>query len=230
MFFYPVFVAALLFSSSSSSVLAVYWPSGGYGLVEPISGCPSGFSPGWRYHDTEDTNPSNSWSSSYHLKGDKSSSGMKWHFCMRHSFSGGNWPSGAYCVFKMHGQVCPGGFSESYSHWDDEDSGNANGAGGFLPHGTYNTNTRIHFCCRRDADPCNDITLPSAVPFIMFPVDEESCQEVKRMKVEREYFYWDDEDTGNINSQGGSSVRPYHQSSGNHKLHFCYYSPSPTNG
>ena len=43
------------------------WPTGTYGFAAPKSGCPENFKTGYRYHDLEDTNPNNQWSSGIHL-------------------------------------------------------------------------------------------------------------------------------------------------------------------
>lgn len=40
------------------------------------------------------------------------------------------------------------GFSSGSIYWDDEDSYNMNGKGGYVPSGTYGSNTRINYCCR----------------------------------------------------------------------------------
>ena len=82
----------------------------------PSSGCPNGSGFEWetgsRFHDTENTIPSNSWSEELHLKGPYGLDDMRQHFCMKTVDRVGDtdpiWPSGEYCVFK-YGQNCPNG-------------------------------------------------------------------------------------------------------------------------
>lgn len=40
------------------------------------------------------------------------------------------------------------GFSSGSIYWDDEDTYNMNGKGGYLPSGSFDSDTRINYCCR----------------------------------------------------------------------------------
>lgn len=40
------------------------------------------------------------------------------------------------------------GFSSGSVYWDDEDTYNMNGKGGYLPSGSFDSDTRINYCCR----------------------------------------------------------------------------------
>ena len=79
----------------------------------PKTGCPAGtfWREGTRYHDTEDSNPSNSWSSPYDLDGRAAKDNMEQKFCMKtqRQTSGYDlpWPEGKYCIFKKGS--CPEG-------------------------------------------------------------------------------------------------------------------------
>ena len=83
------------------------WPSGTYGLPRSTSGCPqsNGFQwkTGWRYQDTEDTNPNSHSSSSFHLDGLVTSSNVKRSFCIKEddNFDNnrGTWPKGNSRIF-----------------------------------------------------------------------------------------------------------------------------------
>ena len=84
---------------------------GTYGLPQPTTGCPSGWATGSRRHDTEDSNPANTWSTEY-LRGYFDESIIRQYFCMKtvsraDSF---DWPfpAGQYCVYKK-GSTCPNG-------------------------------------------------------------------------------------------------------------------------
>ena len=210
-------------SSDSSLTVPFVWPTGSYGLVQSVHGCPLGnWNPGYRYHDTEDDDSNNHWSGSYSLAGYKEQNNMKWEFCMKLSnFDTVNyqWPKGQYCILKKYG--CPSGFGDGSVYWDDEDEDNENSVGGTLPDGSYDRNTRIDFCCRQDGDPGTAIVLPTSRPFILVAATGR-CQKVHGMSESLQWFYWDDEDDDNEDSRDGMS--PYDTGGrGNHKLHFCYY-------
>ena len=89
------------------------WPRGTYGVPKPATGCPIAtgvhWNSGYRYHDTEDSSPSNGWSTGIHFpSGSYAKSSMKQHFCMKTSSGGSrNWPRGNYCIFKKG--ACPSG-------------------------------------------------------------------------------------------------------------------------
>ncbi|XP_041462167.1 uncharacterized protein LOC121413420 [Lytechinus variegatus] len=198
------------------------WPSGTYGLPKPLTGCPAGWLDGRRKHDTEDTHPNNVWSDSLHLAGYQQSSSMEHEFCMKTSTSGSiNWPAGDYCIYKK--LACPSGFQEGYIYWDDEDSSNINTQSGTLPDGEYDNNTKYKFCCRDDGVVSQAITLPTTDNFYLFAVGD-TCQQVAGKTVISEWFYWDNEDSSNADSQSGE--HPYlgvTASGENIKLTFCYY-------
>ncbi|XP_035696814.1 deleted in malignant brain tumors 1 protein-like [Branchiostoma floridae] len=201
------------------------WPRGTYGLPRTNTGCPEAAGVTWRYgyryHDTEDRNSNNHWTPGLHFDGGYWRNNMYQKFCMKtSSFQGyGNWPSGSYCIFKRDG--CPSGFQNGEVFWDDEDSFNGNRVSGQLPHGHYNHNTLIRYCCRNDGSANTYISLPNRSPFYLFRY-RQGCQKVTGMHVREEYFYWDDEDDDNANRLQGA--HPYDDGGGsNHRLHYCYY-------
>ena len=84
---------------------------GTYGLPQPTTGCPNGWATGSRMHDTENTDPSNSWSTQY-LRGYFAASSLRQYFCMKNisrmdTFDR-SFPAGQYCVYKK-GSSCPNG-------------------------------------------------------------------------------------------------------------------------
>ncbi|XP_019642892.1 PREDICTED: uncharacterized protein LOC109484111 [Branchiostoma belcheri] len=204
------------------------WPVGTYGLPQTNTGCPEAagvtWRLGWRYHDTEDDDSNNHWSSGLHFPSGYWRNNMYQKFCMKTSYweGSGTWPAGNYCIFKKGG--CPSGFQSGEVFWDDEDSRNANRAGGERPDGQYDLDTLIQYCCRNDGSTYNYISLPAARPFYLFRYGSR-CQNVDKMNVWDEYFRWDDEDDDNTDRVGGA--HPYDSGGGaNHKLHYCYYWPS----
>ncbi|XP_041452750.1 uncharacterized protein LOC121405848 [Lytechinus variegatus] len=207
--------------------IPLVWPDGTYGLPKPVTGCPLGWHDGYRYHDTEDDDSNNYWSSPLHLYGWRRSNNMRNYFCMKTTSAdpsglGWAWPAGSYCIYKRGS--CPRGFTEGSIYWDDEDDDNENSVSGVRPDGDYNSNTRIYFCCRSDGYTHHPIFLPTDNNFMLFPL-YSSCQLVNGMSVSNEYFHWDNEDGNNQDSQTG--MHPYEGVyGGNHniKLHFCYYS------
>ncbi|XP_786957.3 uncharacterized protein LOC581886 [Strongylocentrotus purpuratus] len=203
----------------------IAWPVGTYGLPKPNSGCPTGWSEGYRYHDTEDDNPGNQWSDPLDLDGTWGQANMEYNFCMKtqSSLDGEAWPAGSYCIYKKGD--CPSGFQSGSIRWDDEDSANINREGGTKPDGTYDHNTIIFFCCRNDDVTSQAISLPRADRFMLLS-RFDSCQQVRGMTVTKEWFRWDNEDSNNGDSQ--TDVHPYEgiQSGGeNVRLNFCFYAP-----
>ncbi|XP_078616292.1 uncharacterized protein LOC144884710 [Branchiostoma floridae x Branchiostoma japonicum] len=201
------------------------WPTGTYGLPRTNTGCPEAagvtWLTGYRYHDTEDDDSSNHWTPGLHFDGGYWRNDMYQKFCMKtSSLQGyGNWPSGSYCIFKKGG--CPSGFQNGEVFWDDEDDDNRNRVSGQLPHGQYNRNTLIRYCCRNDGSSNTYISLPNRSPFYLFRY-RQGCQKVAGMNVREEYFRWDDEDDDNANRLQGA--HPYDDGgSSNHRLHYCYY-------
>ncbi|XP_045172520.2 uncharacterized protein LOC123534363 [Mercenaria mercenaria] len=210
----------------------ITWPSGTYGLMKSANGCPGDntrWQEGWRKFDTEDTFSShNSFSSGIqnYLSGEFHSNDIINRFCMKtstHSISGSQydqqWPRGTYCLLKKG--ACPSGFGSGYIFWDDEDLTNHNAAGGILPDGTYDKNTKMYFCCRNDGSPSTKLILPTDRPFVMLRYGR-TCQAVHGMSVHEVYVRWDDENT--FNKDKSSGMHPLDDGgSKDHKIHFCYY-------
>ncbi|XP_061178869.1 uncharacterized protein LOC133187488 [Saccostrea echinata] len=207
-----------------SSISAVKWPRGTYTLVKPKSGCPPGWLEGWRHQDNEDDDNKNSLADGHHFFGDFGRN-MKFYYCTKDPNDindEGFWPAGNYCILK-HGATCPPtGFKSGSIHWDDEDSRNKNSLGGTLPSGSYNKNTRIEYCCRKDGSYTNEILLPTAQPFYLLRFTSQ-CQLVRGMYVREEKVHFDDEDKNNKNSVSGSY--PFGAGGRNHNLYYCYYFP-----
>ena len=131
-----------------------------------------------------------------------------------------NWPKGHYCIYKKG--TCPSGFKEGWVHWDDEDDDNHNAKSGILPDGTYNHDTEIRFCCRRDGISYTyPIHLPKSKPFYLLRIGGY-CQTVAGMLVTEEWIRWDSEDSSNHEGRGGVHPDTGNESHNNH-LYFCYY-------
>ncbi|XP_070202744.1 uncharacterized protein [Littorina saxatilis] len=75
---------------------------------------------------------------------------IKMLFCTKINARGSyDFPAGDYCVIKSGD--CPTGFSEGSIYWDDENDNNQNAEPNnprYNPAGTFNSNTKIEFCCR----------------------------------------------------------------------------------
>ena len=204
------------------------WPDGAYSLPMPKLGCPANggdfkWHEGSRYQDTEDDDSANSFSNPLSLAGDFWRNNMKTHFCTKtdsRSDHGIAWPKGSYCIARKGGN-CPSGFSEGHIFWDDEDSDNRNSDSGILPDGSYDSNTRIYFCCRSDGFATNEIILPTDEPFVLYRYGPDGCQRVADMSYRQDYVHWDCEDSSNNNSNGG--VIPYGEYGRNIKIYYCYY-------
>ncbi|XP_052797721.1 uncharacterized protein LOC128229875 [Mya arenaria] len=215
--------------------IPVTWPLGNYGLMETSAGCPGArvlWSIGWRHYDTEDSGPSNrfSFSISNYLSGSFADNNIRTDFCIKTISStttyDGLWPRGSYCLLKYRN--CPNGFSEGSIYWDDEDSSNANDKGGTLPDGSYNSNTKIYYCCRHDGQSNAAMILPTDRPFVLMRYGGR-CQAVYGMIVSDLFIRWDDDDGSNADSASG--MHPDDTENGeNHELHFCYYQLSAHGG
>ncbi|XP_076072782.1 uncharacterized protein LOC143044606 [Mytilus galloprovincialis] len=202
------------------------WPTGTFSLYQPVSGCPNShimFETGWRFHDNEDTTQNNSWSIGHHLAGDTHNRiDSKFYFCTQVSSILGvyhrNWPVGNYCILKYG--TCPLGFNEGSINWDDEDAGN--NKGGTLPSGTYQaSDTIIFYCCRSDGHNANKMFLPLDKPFYLLKFTGD-CQQVYGMRVQEEFFQFDDQNSNNHGSCHGA--HPYDTGCDkDQNLHFCYY-------
>ena len=211
--------------------IRLVWPDGTYGLPQPISGCPRGegfdFVSGWREHDTEnDKKTKNRWyppRERIKLKSILSQTDITHYFCIKELSEANrrirrpNWPRGHYCIYKKGD--CPQGFKSGFLFWDDENENNTNKAGGVLPDGVYNHDTRIDYCCRNDGSFRDPIFLPITDPFYLISKGG-NCQKVFGMKVNNELLQWDDENDNNKDKRGGlfpDTRIP------DHLVHFCYY-------
>ena len=138
-----------------SMTVDLHWPAGRYTLIQAASGCPTGWSSGWRLQDNEDNNNENRWSPSNINSYIRIRLGrnLKTYYCTKTSdgTSGFAWPRGKYCIAR-YGGSCPSGFYKGYIHWDDENSDNINRKHDPVPDGNYDCNTRINFCCRSDGN------------------------------------------------------------------------------
>ena len=78
------------------------WPKGTYGLPRPSLGCPLSNAPewktGWRFQDTEDTNPNNYKSDSFHMDAVVDKSAINKTFCIatKTQKKAPAWPKGEY--------------------------------------------------------------------------------------------------------------------------------------
>ncbi|XP_013407967.1 endochitinase A isoform X2 [Lingula anatina] len=211
------------------------WPHGNWGL--PRLGnqrCP-GESPVWsmgtRTQDTENDMPGNKMSLAYPslVGGNPGKSVMTQSFCMKSDVTDDGdpvtWPAGEYCIYRYKGS-CPKDFDVGFIQWDDENTNNKNSRSGELPDGIYGTNTQIEFCCRTDGKWSDDVTLPTAEPFLLLQKNPMDCQRVAGMDASQTWFQWDTEDETRGASSAGSV--PYNgvTKDGEVKLHYCTYFPS----
>lgn len=206
------------------------WPRGSYALPETTDGCPMKFTSGCRYQDNEDTNNQNQFSQGIqYLEGqfDDSRDNIQICYCVRindDTTSLFTWPPGQYCIAKKG--VCPDGFQVGSIFWDDENYNNMNSKIDTLPDGTFNTNTKVDYCCRADGDPNDMIYLPNTQAFAMYPNEDSTCQSVFKMTSLLLYIESDDEDSGNQNLCTGDY--PYINNNCNHndhRVYICYYRP-----
>lgn len=76
------------------------WPKGSYGLPRPVLGCPLSNAPvwktGWRFQDTEDSNPDNRQSESFHMDAVVMKNDMNKSFCIATQAKGPGWPKGEF--------------------------------------------------------------------------------------------------------------------------------------
>ena len=93
--------------------------------------------------------------------------------------------------------------------------------GGQIPDGSYDGNTVIYYCCRKDGYETNPIILPTDSPFVLLKSNTHLCQDVRGMKVRSEWFQWDSEDFLPSNGVGG--FPPSSKVDKNVKLYYCYY-------
>ena len=209
-------------------MIPLLWPDGTYGLPQPKTGCPKGagfnFLHGWRKHDTEDGKNLHI-AIKKHLRGNLPCDITR-YFCMKRlrkaniHFRRPDWPSGRYCIYKKG--HCPQGFKSGFLFWDDEDTWNTNDAGGSLPDGVYNRNTKIYYCCRNDSNHETPILLPFTDPFYLIRIGGK-CQEVFGMNVIDGWLQWDDENFRNRDSRGPPGGLYPDTRIPDHRVHFCYY-------
>lgn len=210
----------------------VTWPAGTYTLPQAKSGCPSGWSSGWRYQDNEDDDNANSYTSTItlYLRFEDTGRNYRTHYCTKTSTDSSvfEWPKGKYCIGRYGGR-CPNDFFDGYIKWDDEDSNNRNSYQTPIPDGVYGRNTEIYFCCRSDGNHNDKVILPPTEAFVLYRYDG-ACQKVMGMNDPVELkVHFDDEDSNNSNSCSGKYPDGCGAGSRNHDLYFCYYGPSGSN-
>lgn len=174
--------------------------------------------------------PDNAWSSGLHLDGLYSKNDIKAEFCLtpgKGHYNKRPWPKGKYCIFRSQTPCENFGMSEGEIFWDDEDVGNINEVGGFLPKGFYTRNTIIRFCCMRDdsisGDDDKPINLPPYQPFYLLQYGD-LCPLVTGMRLTPEWVVWDTEDVHSLNR--AKDVTPKAEIGPAHiKLYYCYYTP-----
>ena len=208
--------------------IEVQWPDGKYSLPQAISGCPQGWSSGWRLQDNEDDDNGNS-----HEPFDLDlymkivlGRNYKTYYCTK-TFDGNSgffWPRGKYCI-AQYGGSCPSGFYKGSIYWDDEDGDDScNAYQNPVPDGKYDGNTKIQYCCRSDGDPGEGMLLPTTEDFFLYRYDGV-CQKVLGINDPVQFkLYFDDEDDDNDDSCSGN--HPDSDCGGNHDIYFCYYSQS----
>ena len=188
----------------------------------PQGGCPSRWSSGYRYQDTEDRRNSNGKSSGIERKMKVVvGSNIRFYYCVKtvRGNTGYRWPRGSYCIAKKGS--CPRGFRYGSIYWDDEDRRNGNRKWGTLPDGSYGSNTEVQYCCRNDGRYSRPIALLTRRPFILYRYGGR-CQRVSGMRTYELYIKWDDEDRRNRDNCKGS--HPDATCRNNQLLRFCYYS------
>ena len=192
----------------------------------PISGCSEGLSKGCVRQDTYNFVHSNLWSFdiSSRLKVKVKRGNITTCFCVKNKENIEQneivWPRGSYCIARK--DHCPNGFGEGFIKWDDKDISNKNRHIGILPDGDYDSNTKIYFCCRNDAEPTKQIQIPPEIPFVLYRYGGV-CQKVAGMTVIEDYIQWCNEFAFNQDKVDGL----YPDDDGGkrmHKLHYCHYS------
>ncbi|XP_021365717.1 sushi, von Willebrand factor type A, EGF and pentraxin domain-containing protein 1-like [Mizuhopecten yessoensis] len=199
------------------------WPYGTYSLLQPTTGCPTGFLVGQKTFHTEDAG--SNYNSNNDLTGSASGGYVVWHFCTKTDANENTgpsvWPAGTYCIM-MYGDYCPTGFSSGYIYFDEEDLDNTiRPMSGALPKilGTYDT--ELYFCCRSDGSKSTPMSMMTNTPFVLFSHSGSGCQSVQDMASNPGHTYFDNENLFNIDSYSGSipdAVGPP-----NWYIHYCYY-------
>ena len=199
------------------------WPDGAYTLPMARSGCPSGGGK-YRWHTGnrfQDTNHKNRFSRPLSLAG-YFNRNVRTYFCTKTDTTydyGIEWPKGSYCIARKGGS-CPDDFEDGWISWDDKGKRNRNTVTGILPDGTYNKDTRIDFCCRRDGFATNKIILPTDKPFYLYRYGSDGCQWVAGMRHRQDWVKWDCEGTRHNKKLG---VIPYVNNWKDIRLFYCYY-------
>ncbi len=136
-----------------------------------------------------------------------------------------------------------GTLAEGSVQWDDRDVLHkwlsANEQSGTIPHGEYDKNTKIYYCCQNNEKKWSDpIELPLDRPFYLLPHSSNTgrnCQLVKGATIDEEYIDYDTEDsiykfgfliTKSIDSEGfGNHVFFEHKEKTSRymRAHYCYY-------
>ena len=224
-----MFISSSFYGQLTDPVIRLVpeWPGGSYALPMTTSGCPNGWSAGWRYHDDENHHNSNAERNGIRKRMKiEVGRNLKVFYCVKKSnplslsSSGLPWPSGSYCIAKK--EDCPENFQEGVIRWDDEDHKNHNKVWGTLPDGKYGRNTDIEFCCRNDGQYTQPMVLPTDKPFYLYRYGGH-CQQVLGMKVHDDWIHWDDERHHNHDKCTGNTpdaTRCHRDIT----LHFCYYS------
>ena len=120
------------------------------------------------------------------------------------------------------------GFEDGSIAWDDHYGQDNNDVWGILPDGTYDSNTRIQFCCRNDGADINAILLPISKPFYLIKKGA-NCQRVKNTAVTSEYIEIDSSNVCAIcdRSWQYSGNHPQNDYEGeNNRIYYCYYENS----
>ena len=127
---------------------------------------------------------------------------------------------GSYCVYKKN--QCPSGMKSGFIKWDDEDRLTVNMHAGILPDGTFDSNTKIFYCCQDQGRWSESIELPVDRPFYLLPHNSSNCQRVKGAVSTLEYITYDTENFANIDKLNGSHVFARENEYGL-TIYYCYY-------
>ena len=197
----------------------------------PNTGCPgaNGFhwDSGFIYQDLEDSNSLTFASDSFHLQGWVQKDVVR-YFCIKNNDSNAvdnnrdQWPDGQYCIYKK-GSICPGGLTEGWMLWDDENGVNGtnmNNNSGVLPEGTYKQDTKIIFCCQTSGKSESAIKLPVDKPFYLISYTGR-CQEVWKTIHTAEYIQYDTENDNNHDNR--TKLHPKGAELSEPRINYCYY-------
>lgn len=138
------------------------------------------------------------------------------------------WPEGSYCIAQKDNDCPQPGFGEGSITWNDYKSlvtrKSLNKITGKLPHGVYDKNTKIYFCCRSDGKASDSMILPIAKPFVLYRYHGK-CQNVNGTTVNEDFIKYDDNSRSRIGNKNGCEVEHPDDDNckGDHKLYFCHY-------